>query len=238
MSGDFMHIQRGEHLSTRIAAQFAQQIQMGALKPGDKLPTELAMSKSFGVSRTVIREAIAQLRNEGVVETRQGIGAFVTERSGRHIRLDDGAQMDRHTFRDLFQLRVALEIAAAGLAAVHRGPEHLQALDEAMARMADPNDWANAGVAADLEFHRIVAAATGNDYFVQFIGAIAERISHVILEARAKIQLDEIIVITLGEHKELRDAIAAGDPVRARDAMRTHLTGSADRIGLKLEFHG
>lgn len=108
MSGDFTQIMRTEHLPTRIATQFSRQIQKGALKPGDKLPTELAMSKSFGVSRTVIREAIAQLRNEGMIETRQGVGAFVIERPTRHIRLDDGGQMDKHAFRDLFQLRVPL----------------------------------------------------------------------------------------------------------------------------------
>ena len=66
MSGDFTQIMRTEHLPTRIATQFSRQIQKGALKPGDKLPTELAMSKSFGVSRTVIREAIAQLRNTSI----------------------------------------------------------------------------------------------------------------------------------------------------------------------------
>lgn len=237
MSGDFMQITRNEHLPSRISAQFSEHIQHGSLKPGDKLPTEHEMAKNFGVSRSVIREAIAQLRNEGLVETKQGVGAFVIERTLRHIRLNDAEQMERHEFRDLFQLRVALEIEAAGLAAMNHSAVHLEQLNDASIRMAKPEDWANNSVAADLEFHRIIAEATGNPYFTKFIGAISDRISHVILEARAKIQLEEIIGLTLNEHGELRDAIAANDPISARAAMRRHLIGSAERVGLKLELY-
>lgn len=236
MIGGSMLIKRNEHLPSRIYAHFSELIQQGDIKPGDKLPTEHAMAKNFGVSRTVIREAIAQLRNEGLIDTKQGVGAFVTERTLRHIRLNDAAHMETHQFRDLFQLRVALEIEAAGLAAMNRSTTHLRKLDDASARLAKPEDWANSSVAADLEFHQIVAEATGNPYFTQFIGAIADRISHVILLARGNIQHDDIIALTLGEHNELRDAIAAKDPTAARAAMRRHLTGAAERVGLKLEL--
>ena len=88
MTADSQQILRTTHLPTRIADHYSQQILTGTLKPGDRLPTELAMSKNFGVSRTVIREAIARLRNEGMIETRQGVGAFVIERPTRHIRHD------------------------------------------------------------------------------------------------------------------------------------------------------
>ncbi|WP_410218299.1 FadR/GntR family transcriptional regulator [Paracoccus sp. (in: a-proteobacteria)] len=236
MSGDFTQIMRTEHLPTRIAAQFSQQIQKGTLKPGDKLPTEHAMSKSFGVSRTVIREAIAQLRNEGMIETRQGVGAFVTVRPTRHIRLDDGGQMDRHMFRDLFQLRVPLEIEAAGLAAIYHRAEHLQQMDEAITRMT-ALEGAGDGILADLDFHRTIAGATGNDYFVQFLRAISDRVMLSIVESRERIRLDEIVMIVNREHTELRDAIAARDPMRARDAMRTHMANSAERVALRLEFY-
>ncbi|WP_197054704.1 winged helix-turn-helix domain-containing protein [Paracoccus sp. PAMC 22219] len=74
MTADPSPIARTQHLPSRIAAHMAARIQQGGLKPGDKLPTEAAMSRDFGVSRTVIREAIAQLRNEGMIETRQASG--------------------------------------------------------------------------------------------------------------------------------------------------------------------
>ena len=73
----FGQIRRSEHLPARIAVQLAEEISQGRLKPGERLPTEHVLAKTLGVSRSVVREAIAQLRNEGVVETRQGVGAFV-----------------------------------------------------------------------------------------------------------------------------------------------------------------
>lgn len=225
------------HLPARIAAQFARQIQQGDLKPGDRLPTENAMSRSFGVSRTVIREAIAQLRNEGMIETRQGVGAFVIDRPTRHIRLDDRADSDGHAFRDLFQLRVPLEIEAAGLAAAGHGPEHLRQLDAALARMRVTDDGADDSMLADLDFHRTIAAATGNDYFVQFLGAVSDRILQTIVRSRERIRLEKIVAIVDREHTAVRDAIAARDPVRARAAMRAHMAGSAERIALRLEFY-
>ncbi|QDA36378.1 FadR family transcriptional regulator [Paracoccus liaowanqingii] len=230
-------ISRTQHLPARIAGQFARQIQQGELKPGDRLPTENAMSKNFGVSRTVIREAIAQLRNEGMIETRQGVGAFVIDRPTRHIRLDDGAQMEGHDFRDLFQLRVPLEIEAAGLAATYHRPDHLRQMDEALVRMSATGENAEDGILADLDFHRTIAAATGNDYFVQFLGAVSDRILQTIVTSRERIRLDEIVAVVNREHVALRDAIAARDPTRARAAMRAHMAGSAARIALRLEFY-
>lgn len=234
MSADFTQITRSAHLPARIAAQFAEQIQKGLLKAGDKLPTEHAMSKTFGVSRTVIREAIAQLRNEGMIETRQGVGAFVIERPTRHIRLDD-ERMDKDAFRHLFQLRLPLEIEAAGLAAMHHTAGHLEQMDAALARMGVGD---SDGILADLDFHRSIAAATGNDYFVQFLGAISDRIMHTIVDSRTRISPAELAAVVTREHAELRDAIASRDPLRARAAMRDHMAGSAERVALQLDLHG
>ena len=79
----FDQLQRSDQLPTQIAMQIGREISAGRLVPGDRLPTEHALAKSFGVSRTVVREAIAQLRNEGIVESRQGIGAFVVDADRR-----------------------------------------------------------------------------------------------------------------------------------------------------------
>lgn len=234
MEHSFVQITRTEHLPTRIATQLAERIHSGALAAGEKLPAELMLSKTFGVSRTVMREAIAQLRNEGLVETRQGVGAFVLDRQSRHIRLDDADKMGPEAFRHLYQLRVPLELEAASLAAVHRTQAHLDALEASMDRMAQPEDWTNGGVSGDIDFHRLIAEATGNDYFAQFVSAIAERIRHVILAGRVTRELDSLIAVTLQEHRAILDAIHAQDPLAARAAMRTHMMGSAERTGLPL----
>jgi len=234
---EFTPMSRPQHLPARIAAALSSQIREGALKPGDRLPTELALTRSFAVSRTVVREAIAQLRNEGLIETRQGAGAFVIQRPARHIRLEDG-RMEPHAFRDLFQLRLPLEIEAAGLAATHHGPEHLEQLDAALARMAAPDASGDDVMLGDLDFHRAIAAATGNAYFVQFLGAISDRILHTIIDSRARARPEEIGPQVEREHRALRAAIAARDPVAAREAMRAHMLGSAERVALRLQLYG
>lgn len=237
MDNEFEQIRRNDHLPARIASQFAKRIYKGMLQPGDKLPTEHALAKSFGVSRTVVREAIAQLRNEGLVETRQGVGAFVVEMQARQVRLEDGKQMDRHAFRDLYQLRIPLEMEAAALAAVNHTPDQMGQLEDALADMAQAEDWSDAGVKADLVFHRVMAEATGNDYFAQFLGVISERISHVIIAARTQGILQEVIARTIDEHTAICDAIRSRNPEAARAAMRVHLTGSAERVGLNIDFY-
>ncbi|OSP54824.1 FadR/GntR family transcriptional regulator [Pseudoruegeria sp. SK021] len=237
MESEFEQIKRVAHLPTRIASEFGKRIYDGTLKAGDKLPTEHALSKSFGVSRTVVREAIAQLKSEGLVETRQGVGAFVMERPARQIRLEDGKSMDRNDFHDLYQLRFPLEMEAAALSAVHHSPKHMEAMTAALARICATEDWGSSGVAADLDFHHIIAESTGNDYFTQFIGAISDRISHVIVIARTEGQLEDVISRTVEEHTAIRDAISTRDPAMARAAMRRHLIGSAQRIGIRLDFY-
>lgn len=228
-------IKRSDHLPTRIAAQFAAEINEGRLSPGDKLPTEHVLAKTLGVSRSVIREAIAQLRNEGLVETRQGVGAFVSERPARLIRIKEGDLFDPQSFRALFQLRVPLEIEAAGLAAVHHTEADLARIDEALGHMTGPEKWSHQSIDADLAFHRAVADATHNEYFSMFVGFIAERISLAIDAARSRAVLEEIVEVTIAEHVRLRDAIAGRNPAEAREAMRLHMHGAASRIQLSLE---
>ncbi|MBC2885533.1 FadR family transcriptional regulator [Ochrobactrum sp. CM-21-5] len=232
----FGEIRRNEQLPARIASQIARQITDGTLSPGQKIPTEHSLAQSFGVSRSVIREAIAQLRNEGLVETRQGVGAFVTEPERRQsIRIEPETLADRDHFHSLFQLRMALEIEAAGLAAVHHDASDMAKLDEALSQMSGAEKWTEEGIVADLAFHRALAAATHNEYFPLILGFIAERINQAIKAARARAVLEEIVETTIAEHTRIRDAIASRDPLLAREVMRHHIVQAAGRVELKLE---
>lgn len=232
----FGEIRRNEQLPARIANEIVRQITEGSFLPGHKLPTEHNLAHSFGVSRSVIREAIAQLRNEGLIETRQGVGAFVTEPDRRHaIRIEPETLADRDHFQSLFQLRMALEIEAAGLAAVHHTAEDMRKLDAALAEMNGTKKWTDEGISADLTFHRALAVATHNEYFPLILGFIAERISQAIRAARARAVLEEIVEITIAEHVAIRDAIAQRDPLKAREVMRHHVVGAASRVNLQLE---
>lgn len=232
----FNQIKRIENLPTTIARQIQEKIVSGKLKPGDRLPTETELADSFGVSRTVVREAIAQLRHEGMVETRQGVGAFVTEPERRRfIRIDDIALQDPESFRSLFQLRNVLEVEAAGLAALNYTAVDLEKVDDALNRMINADIWSEDGVEADLDFHYALASATGNEYFPVFIGFISEKISHAINAARAQAVRDEIIKVTIAEHVAVRDAVASRDIEAARHAMEIHILGGAQRVNLPVK---
>lgn len=236
MTAEFNQIKRGEHLPSRVAAHIAREIAEGRIGPGEKLPTEHILASTFGVSRSVVREAIAQLRNEELVETRQGVGAFATGLKGRPaIRIERGELEDGESFRSLFQLRLPLEIEAAGLAALHRTGTDMAKLDAALAEMTGTEKWTEQGILADVAFHQALAGATGNEYFPMFIGFIAERVGRTISAARARAVLEEIVEVTIAEHLAIRDAVADRDPIRAREAMRLHLNGAASRLDLRLE---
>ncbi|WP_425627963.1 FadR/GntR family transcriptional regulator [Agrobacterium tumefaciens] len=234
MTLEFSQIHRNDHLPGRIAAEIAREINDSKLGPGDRLPTEHVLAKTFGVSRSVIREAIAQLRNEGFVETRQGVGAFVTDpRQRLSIRIERSRLNDPENFRDLFQLRMPMEIEAAGLAALHRNPQQLAA---ALEKMRTTDDWSTEGVAADLDFHRILAEATQNEYFLMFLGFIAERISSAINIAFSRAIFGEILEVTIAEHVAIFEAVERADATAAKDAMRKHLLGAASRVNLELDI--
>ncbi len=232
----FKQIKRIENLPTTIAREIQEKIGSGSLKPGDRLPTESELSESFGVSRTVVREAIAQLRHEGMVETRQGVGAFITEPERRHaIRIDDMALQDPESFRSLFQLRNVLEVEAAGLAALNYTDKDLVKIDDALSRMVNADKWSEDGVEADLDFHYALASATGNEYFPVFIGFISEKISHAINAARAQAVREEIIKETIAEHIAVRNAVAARDMEAARHTMEIHILRGAQRVKLPVK---
>ncbi|MEI2415902.1 FadR/GntR family transcriptional regulator [Orrella sp. JC864] len=234
---NFEQLQRLEHLPAQIAASIGQQIAAGNIKPGEKLPTEQTLAKSFGVSRSVVREAIAQLRHEGVVDTRQGVGAFVLDPGRRQvIRIESNDLTNPESFRSLFQLRVPLEVEAAGLAALHHTAEDLERMDQTLQAMREMDaSWTAETIAADVAFHRALALGTQNEYFTLFVGFIAEKVGSTINVARQRAVLDEIVQVTIAEHQAVRDAVAARDMVGARRAMLAHIHGAASRLSLDLD---
>ncbi|RUW29323.1 FadR/GntR family transcriptional regulator [Mesorhizobium sp. M1E.F.Ca.ET.041.01.1.1] len=224
-----------ETLPHRVATFLSREIESGELNPGARLPTEQELSEKFGVSRNVVREAIAQLRADGMIEARQGIGAFVLAPEQRAaIRIDREALKDTHNMERLFELRCILESESAALAAARRGQEHLDSIKAALDRMGGEERWEEGSIDADLLFHREIARATGNSYIHTFISFVCEQIRHSIHYARLTNPLHDLVEINVGEHVRIYEALVAGDPVAAAAAMRTHIIGAANRVGVKL----
>lgn len=222
-------------LPYRVASVLAREIQSGAFDPGSRLPTEQQLAEKFGVSRNVVREAVAQLRADGLVEARQGLGAFVMAPERRAaIRIDGEQLKDVANMERLFELRRILETEAAGLAAERRDQTHLDTIKAALDRMSGEERWEEGSIDADLLFHREIARATGNDYIHTFISFVCEQIRRSIHYARMTNPLHDLVDVNVGEHVRIYEALAAGDPAAARDAMRIHITGAAERVGVKL----
>lgn len=221
-----------EHLPSKVAAYITREIATGNFRPGEQLPGEHQLAGSLGVSRNVVREAISQLRADGVILARQGVGAFVQEPERRSaIRLDSEALKTEGSMQRLFELRGILEIEAAGLAAERRNEEQLRKIEQALDRMRGEERWEDGSIEADLEFHREIAQATGNDYIYTFVCFICEQIRRSIYIARDTNPLHELVEINVGEHVRVFEALRAGDADAARAAMGAHIRGAGERIG-------
>ncbi|TCL71251.1 FadR/GntR family transcriptional regulator [Rhizobium sp. BK251] len=226
-------VNRGPHLSTLVASSISREIAQGRLKPGDQLPTEQALAQTFGVSRNVVREAIARLRSEGRIWSQQGRGAFVADvPNSTVLTIDNDTLLQVDAFQSLFELRGILEVQAAGIAAERRSIEDLEAMRSALAVMREAPYGSVNWLKADVEFHRTIAAATRNIYMVQFLLFVSERVRESILAAGNRQGSDDMASITLGEHDRILAAVEAGNAEAARAAMLQHLAGAAHRVGL------
>ncbi|BCP52133.1 GntR family transcriptional regulator [Kaistia sp. 32K] len=220
-------------LPAQVAAFVRFEILRGNLKPGDKLPTEQAFAAQHGVSRAVIREAIAKLRHEGLVVSRHGIGAFVASpEAANSLTLEPNSLAVPEDYRHLYELRRMLETGAALLAALNRTEEDLEEMARCIDNMAAVRDLHSVYVETDISFHRAVAGATKNPFVSLFISFVDVKLQESILVALRSLDFATTSLIAIDEHRRIYEAIRAGDPVAASDAMLAHLTNSSRRLGL------
>lgn len=232
-SNAFRPLRPPRNLTSELIDRLTEEITAGNLAPNARLPTEQKMMATFGVSRTVIREAIAVLRAEGLVETRQGSGAFVSaDPRLRPFRIDSDGLHSIGDVVNVMELRIAVESEAAGLAAARRGKADLARIDTSIEAFRKAIDRGETAVDADYDFHTFIGLATGNIYFSQFLGFIGRLIiprQTVHVDAEDTDKRRAYLEGVLGEHLRIAEAITANDVATARQAMRTHLELGAER---------
>ena len=229
----FKPISRGGHLPDLIAAEIMERVSSGELAPGDRLPPEHVLAESFGVSRNVVREAISRLRSDGVVETKPRLGARILPPSQRtSFRIDPDLAKDREELESLFELRGILEIEAAGLAADRRSPEDIAEIEGAVRAMEGRTIGDELWLDADGVFHRALARASRNDYLASIVDYLAVRIIESTRMAREVYSDDDLLELTVNEHRAILAAIEAQDVAAARQAMYDHLSGAAERVNV------
>lgn len=225
--------ERKPKLSEKMAQALRAQIVGGDFAEGEKLPPENRLAEIFGVSRTVVREAIAALAADGLVEARHGSGVFVLDTPVRKIAAlgaDIGAKISQAI--NVLEVRLGIEVESAGLAAQRRNAAQEARIQEAFFEFEELLRKGEPTGKADFAFHREIAAATNNPLYVEILDALGDR---TIPCDRAspwysvEVLSREYLTRLQAEHLKILQAISAGDPDAARDAMRAHLTAAQAR---------
>lgn len=219
----------------QIVRQIQEAIRVDALAEGDRLPTERELAETFGVSRSVVREAIKVLAAQGLVESRQGSGLYVLNRPvesvSRAIVLSvspDGESIDR-----LFELRRLLEVDAARLAAIRATDDDVAALDAALALFEpgqnQPN-WEHFSF-VDNSIHAAICTAARNPYLQVLVASVREMTQDVVdLIAYHPGSIDE----AMRHHLLIRHAIAKRDPELAAREMEAHIDYTESVVQLQI----
>lgn len=225
----FQAVPRPGTLTSRLIKQIEEMMTERSLQPGDRLPPERELSQQFGVSRTVIREAVAALAAKSLLEIVPGGGAVVrTLDAGavsRSLSLLLRTGPTTYSYEKVNEVRRLLEVEIAGLAAARRTEGDLNVLEETL-RSASPDDPDRAHFAArDLAFHAALARATHNELF----SLLLDSISDVLLKVREQgFDVPGTPERALHFHDAILRAVRAGDAAGARQAMQEHLSEAAE----------
>ena len=224
---------RPRSLALELVEALGDRIRDGRLAAGEKLRTEAEFMAEFGVSRTVVREAISKLQASGLVQTRHGIGTFV-------VGLGDAAPFrlapeQFATLRDVIavlELRIGIETEAASLAAQRRNADNLRQMRGALDAVAAAVEQGRDAVGPDFQFHLEIARATQNAHFADLMASLgAMIIPRARLDGAAGMSEEQRLYLRRvnAEHESIYDAIRNQDGDAARAAMRTHLANSRER---------
>ncbi|MBD9525469.1 FadR/GntR family transcriptional regulator [Paracoccus sp. PAR01] len=236
MKADDGVTQPGPTLVVTVRDELRRQIQAGEYKPGDRLPSESRLTQDFGVSRTVVREAIAALRADGVVEPKQGAGVFVLPPSETAPAFRDVDPDRVSSIIEILELRTALEGDGAALAATRHSAAQEEEIIEAYQRLTDLARLNKPTAEADFAFHLAIAKATNNPRFPEMLQLIgAAMIPRRMLNKEGEVPVSPDYVRLLEqEHGAILAAIQMTDPEAARQAMVRHLKNSQTRYRQQL----
>lgn len=207
-----------------MASKVEQAVLSGELESGARLPAEGTLAKQFGVSRPIVREALARLRDRGLVKTVTGSGTFVQQPDADHLaeallRHLREVRTDGQSIRNLYEARIAIETMSAQLAAV-RATEHdlekiVGHLDTMREVQGDRDRWTD----VDFRFHLAISTASHNPFLSTLLAPLGRVIQRSIFETQSA----RAVPGALRTHEEIWEAIQRHDAVASGDAMRRHL---------------
>lgn len=227
-------IKKNKNLTHALVESLREQIVSGAMKKGDKFPSSKTIEQQANVSRTVVREAVAQLRAEGLVESRQGVGVFVTnanlKKGGFEITSEEFKSLEDAI--QILELRMAVEVEMAGMAAEFRTQQQMDKINDALAKMETNAQLGEDSLENDMLFHQVIAEASGNPYFLRFMEYIGSSmipnrdiVTRDMSESEEKVFLDNI----QDEHRQIANAIQTQSIELAKATAKNHLMNSIKR---------
>ena len=221
-----------DRLSDRLAALLVAQIVGGTLRAGDRLPTEQQLALAHGVSRTVVREAVHQLKSRALVQSRQGSGVFVAPPPlNRPLAFDPAVLTSVQAVVHVVEVRRVLEGEIAALAAERATRSQIAALRRALKAIDTAVAEGRDGVAEDLAFHRVIGESTGNPQFRLLLGFLEQYLREGMRITRGnEARRADFMTAVQHEHRAIFDAIAAHDPVAARLHANEHLIRGEQRL--------
>jgi GntR family transcriptional regulator, transcriptional repressor for pyruvate dehydrogenase complex len=219
----FTRVAPAPRLSDMIADRLLEAIISGRLEEGDRLPSERELGEQFGVSRTVIREAVRSLATKGVVEVRSGRGVrvarlnFESVTEAMSLLLRGSSDLD---FSKVHEVRAMLEAQIAAAAAERATDEEVAELEELTDQLVVAGEEIEAASQLDVEFHRALARSTQNELYLVLLDSIGA----VLLEIRrTTLSAPHRSADVVAEHESIVNSIKLHDPVQAREMMDAHL---------------
>lgn len=226
-----IQVKAGQTLSDAVYQRIYERISIGDWPKGTRLPTEIEMAEQFGVSRTVIREALLRLRIDGLIASRQGAGTHVVGAPSQRV-IDFAEPGSVADIQRCYEFRVGVEGEAARLAAMRHSKSRLEEIEATLEAMDACIAEGGLGADEDIAFHLAVAEASENDYYVRTITSVTKaiRVGISIAATLANRPPAERLAAANAEHRAIYEAIRNSEPVLARERMQAHIESARRRV--------
>lgn len=214
---------------SEIVKQLTSFLAAGHFQPGSRLPPERQLAESLGVGRSAVREALAALEILGIVAVRPGSGTYIRDSMSELLptTLSWGLMLSASHTHQLSEVRSALEVQAAGLAASRIDDSGLAALHSHVESMRTHLDDLPRFIDADARFHLQLATSADNDVLVDLLRSIRSLLR---LWTERGLRTREQAQLACSEHLAVLEAIAARDAPAAEAAMRAHMKTAGTRV--------
>jgi len=225
------NLRKPKRLGDQVYTQILEQIISQGWPEETKLPTESDYAREFGVSRPVVRDALAKLRDDGVIYSRQGAGSFIKRQPGPRIQqfapLASIADVSR-----CFEFRIAIERNAARFAALRHDETTLRGIESALNRLEEVIAQGELGADADFQFHLSVAKASDNHFFAEALEGLHRQMEFGMNLNRnlTLLHSEKRLRLVQDEHIAIYDAIAAGNADLADSKMAGHIRNARKRV--------